>query len=734
MRTIRGTLLVCLCGTLAACSSTTVNDEENRGEAGRGAAGGEPSGGSDHPGGDGGATSEQPLGGGTSSGSGGTTGGQPLEGGAGAGGNLGGSAGSPSCTEPVCSLGDHDCDGPNLYRCEPGTDDCPVWSLVTTCEGDLPRCNAAAGACECDVNAPSTCVDDATVRRCLSGAWAVEACGGGTSICNAAAGVCECDPDEPPRCADDATVETCADGLWVATPCPDETPACNGDTGSCECDPSTQSDTCADDEVTLVSCTAGSWIGTACPADTPVCNTDTDRCECSDAAADRCSNPTTLQQCVGGEWRSSTCGADLPYCNTATSRCECAPGTAPQCVDGTLRVCSAGQWNETPCTGSTPVCNATAARCECDSNQSSYCSGSSFMQCSGGVWAAEPCSEGTPACDDTAGCVACSEHSQCPDSACHLSEYSPNYGRCFATSAVQTVTTDQELQSALNGLTTGTVAVLRLSSRSYALTTPSIAMALPIPEGAEVAILGAGDTTLTCAEISNYGLHPLFDVFGTLYLSSVDLRSPSVTMPALAVMSSQSPPANLWLDDVTVADYYRAVESAGYTHLRRSVARSSDDVSVRANGGALYVENSVLGPDGDTVASHTALELSEGVAVDVRYSNLWGELYALTCTGTTESPYGTVRNSILLNEYSTNGSIDPSCDQIVFTGNAGTGSGVDPQASWFADVAGNDFHLSTTGANQLAKTAQWGAGDPLTDIDGEARPQGSTGYAGIDQR
>ena len=65
-------------------------------------------------------------------------------------------------------------------------------------------------------------------------------------------------------------------------------------------------------------------------------------------------------------------------------------------------------------------------------------------------------------------------------------------------------------------------------------------------------------------------------------------------------------------------------------------------------------------------------------------------------------------------------------------GNAGT-TASDPQPSWFANVDGNDFQLTTTGANQLGQTTQRGAGDPVVDIDGEARPRTSLGYAGIDE-
>jgi hypothetical protein len=282
-------------------------------------------------------------------------------------------------------------------------------------------------------------------------------------------------------------------------------------------------------------------------------------------------------------------------------------------------------------------------------------------------------------------------------------------------------------------LTESTVAVFRLSSVSYPVSTPDDFSGNSIPLGAEIAIIGTGDAAITGAQSSVYGPEvPLLSINGIVYLSSVDIHSPSTNMTAINVSSTvdQPHPATLWLDDLAITEFLHALYSgASDTYIRRSVIRSNDCLTV--SGGALYLENSVLGPE--TGTNWNQALYASGAYLDIRYSNLWGYDWAIDCDDILP-PQGAIRNSILLNEDAATSSIDPECTGITFAGNAGTDPALTAQATWFTNVDNNDFHLTTTGANQLGMTAQWASGDPLVDIDGDLRPQDSTGYAGIDQR
>lgn len=53
---------------------------------------------------------------------------------------------------------------------------------------------------------------------------------------------------------------------------------------------------------------------------------------------------------------------------------------------------------------------------------------------------------------------------------------------------------------------------------------------------------------------------------------------------------------------------------------------------------------------------------------------------------------------------------------------------------WFVGYGTGDFHLQNEGLTLFADVAQWRAGYPPTDIDGEARPtsDGDLDYAGAD--
>jgi len=150
-------------------------------------------------------------------------------------------------------------------------------------------------------------------------------------------------------------------------------------------------------------------------------------------------------------------------------------------------------------------------------------------------------------------------------------------------------------------------------------------------------------------------------------------------------------------------------------------------------GAELVLRSSFVGGD---VSDRVAVQLDDANA-EVLYSTLgagFGTGVALACTlGSTID----VRNSMMV---SRNAEAEVQCTPATIgysasemdLGETNTALG-DMDISWFADFGGGNFHLATPPAT-IATTAQWQEGDPLTDIDGEARNaiDGASDVAGAD--
>jgi len=150
-------------------------------------------------------------------------------------------------------------------------------------------------------------------------------------------------------------------------------------------------------------------------------------------------------------------------------------------------------------------------------------------------------------------------------------------------------------------------------------------------------------------------------------------------------------------------------------------------------GAELVLRSSFVGGD---VSDRVAVQLDDANA-EVLYSTLgagFGTGVALACTlGSTVD----VRNSMMV---SRNAEAEVQCTPATIgysaaemdLGDTNTALG-DMNVSWFADFGGGNFHLATPPAT-IATAAQWEDGDPLTDIDEEARPQldGAPDVAGAD--
>jgi hypothetical protein len=144
------------------------------------------------------------------------------------------------------------------------------------------------------------------------------------------------------------------------------------------------------------------------------------------------------------------------------------------------------------------------------------------------------------------------------------------------------------------------------------------------------------------------------------------------------------------------------------------------EAALAANGGTVYLWNSVLGGSEDGAATIYA---DDDSSVDLLYTSVFSlatnEL-ALACntTGTV-----TVRNSIIGNEEGTDPEIDCggldmtySASETAFsgTGNVAVGSF---QSEWFSNGKPTGDGITT-----FEDIAQWQTGDPPVDLEGDPRP------------
>lgn len=372
--------------------------------------------------------------------------------------------------------------------------------------------------------------------------------------------------------------------------------------------------------------------------------------------------------------------------------------------------CASGVCLESECVPCSDAPEPDSACAESDS-ATPFCSedGSSCVACR-----ADSCDGSTPACDPAAGCVACDEHSQCPESACHLG--GPDEGSCFDVADVVEVSDTAELDAALDGSGSGGQLVLRLSSGTFDYTGSALFYYEEGVHPPEIAMIG-DNTTITGGATTLMFAPPL------LYVSDVEFSQG----PGRAISCSGE--GEVWLDDSSLENYGTAILGCT-TRMRRSQVRG-DPTGVDF-GGTLVVprltaENSDLGPGGDPL-----LNVSE--TVDLRYVTLVGNAVGLSCESGAD---GSVRNSILVNP----GTSVQGCSGVGFVNNAhdqpgaGLGGTVVPEydPGWFVISGASRFFLSDSGQDIFEGIADWDEGDPLVDIEGDARPQEMPGYPGVDE-
>ena len=375
---------------------------------------------------------------------------------------------------------------------------------------------------------------------------------------------------------------------------------------------------------------------------------------------------------------ATTTGASSTTAVTTDPLCvehsDCEDAAQPVCVGGICVPCGEASDPDLACgerSAELPACSTDGSCVVCNDTTS------------------EACPSETPACEDFV-CRGCLEHSECPDSACHISGDTP--GRCFDESQVVDVSTQQQIDAALAQLEAGDDLVLRTA----------------LETGFEVAL--DVDAELAVIEQSNLPVdqRPQLSASqarGILYTSRANA---DIWCGYFSDLIGDSPETELWVDGSLLQ---HTLGVGCESHVRRSTMQSLFQVAFSS----LFVESSVLK---DPHARIVDAVVDGWATVDIVASTIIGPF---TCIGPVDVE---VRNSILLANPNVDAmqcsagvvSYSATSDDSPGEGNVEVG-GLIP--SWFLGTAVGDYHLAD--GHPFDDVARWIEGDPRTDIDGEPR-------------
>ena len=406
-----------------------------------------------------------------------------------------------------------------------------------------------------------------------------------------------------------------------------------------------------------------------------------------------------------------------------TDATDDATSTGPECTGapdcgGTTRFCDP----EGTCVACDGLADPDVACADVDPSNP-LCVAGACVQCTANE--ASVCDDETPVCDTaTNTCTGCTEHEQCPDSACHLAMESK--GSCFSPAEVYEVTNEAELASALDDIVLTSNLVIQFSGATF------YSEQIGVAAGQEIALLGLDSTVLQNT------LQPSISVSGSgaAYVSNIMLAGHDDTEAVRCAGGT------VWLDDSEVRNNAQLgldISGGCAAHLRRTVVAINSAGGIDISGGQLQLLNAAVGLNGGQFSSTVGGIAADGTVLDIRYSTLAGNTALDATRGTLfciSGVSGEIRNSILVGV----GNTISGCGALTFDGNAadevlgGTNENVGAvMPTWFANLGSNDFRLTATGDTVFADIAQWEDGDPLTDIDGDEIPTAMPSHPGYDQ-
>ncbi len=311
------------------------------------------------------------------------------------------------------------------------------------------------------------------------------------------------------------------------------------------------------------------------------------------------------------------------------------------------------------------------------------------------------CQDDTPICDDdNNACIGCSDHAQCPDTACDLST-----GACIQGDVFHV---DGDGMPGQNGIThTSIVDAYDALNGDGVIFIHAIAgdvnyqEFLPFDQNRTVAFLAApGENPVWQGNSAN----PTINVSsGTAIFHRLDL---SLNGGREAVR----------------------VDDATFIAQRSRFTRNTDSGVVAQNGAVVRLENCFVAGNGTfaPAINATSSDLEIVYSTLVRGFNPDEPVIECTTPGST-----LIRNSIVANEAINPGS-EISCVGAMLDSTAvETSSDI---TTWFPNFSQGNLSLGPAGAAQFADIATWQTGDPLVDIDGMMRVgvDGMTEHAGAD--
>lgn len=420
------------------------------------------------------------------------------------------------------------------------------------------------------------------------------------------------------------------------------------------------------------------------------------------------------EPCEGSGF-DNTCAdrdAALPYCDE---------GTCVSCMDaGGDQYCAGTIGSETP------ACDTARGTCSpCDGVMRSVCSGQS------------------PICGDSGACEACEEHSDCPDTACHLSSNDPLVGACFEDTDVRWVDTTAvcpgmgtqaspscSLQGTLSGLGAGDVRVIKLVDNG------AMNQQFTAAGDVTVAIVGEGGVPVFAGNPGSAGGAFVASGGSLLYFDGLRFNGNPLSH-GISCGGSE-----VWLTDSEVANNagWGIFDTGPCTlQLRRTTLHHNALGGIRVIGGALTLDNSAVAVNGNGAAG-PAVELQFGT-LSFLYSTIVGNDGGTSDSLTCNMAMGEIRNSIVQGVDPFSISLD--CFMLTMENNALDNSnfaaGTNVQVPLydevqFVDPDTGDFRLQAPPLSPYGGIALWLQGDPVFDADGSERPtDGSLGYAGIDE-
>jgi hypothetical protein len=462
---------------------------------------------------------------------------------------------------------------------------------------------------------------------------------------------------------------------------------------------------------------------------------------------DHCANRDGDATCVEENdvgWMCSSCTRGNHGCvmspppegchDTAADMESTAGPTSSEGDDDTDATAETGTDCEPGCEGAAPYCiDMQCVSCG-DAGGDAFCDAidPALPQCHPGTGLCVACyADPSPACvapdafcDDAFECGGCTEHAQCPDSACDLET-----GQCMDDATQLWVDNQTCVEPAMGTeespycSITDAVAVIGAGDTQSVI---HVLGGMPYSDviawtdcasDRTLAVLGSGGV------VTLQGDPNVADVTcgNTLYLSRLRL----ITGQAAGVHCDA---ARVWIDESTLYQNEIGVDAVGCrAHVRRSQILQTTSIGIRTDDESdLWLSSSIIGSGGDPKTTSRAILATTGT-VDIRFStianNLGSSEPSFWCSGNTT---GAVRNSI----FGAPGGSSVDCPTVDFFTSAlddaamATDGNVHVlyQGDWFADPAEDDYHLGAgTVPDGYLEGGVWQPGDPRVDIDRDAR-------------